>query len=398
MSSFKYDLCVVGGAGHVGLPFSVVFADAGKRVVIYDINQASIAMRLKGIPPFKEKGMESLLKKVLDSGNLELSCDPTVISESSIIVITIGTPVDEFLNPVFKDIYNCFEYILDYLSDEQLVILRSTVYPGTTDRLCKWLELRGKKPHIAFCPERVVEGRAIEEIQCLPQIISGTSAESEEKAIEFFQTINVEVVCLSPIEAEFAKLFTNAYRYISFAISNQFFIIANSAGLDYDKILKGIKYHYRRMDALSGAGFTAGPCLFKDTMQLNSFAKNEFVLGQAAMNINEGLVLYIIDRLKTKYNLPETSFGLLGMAFKSESDDIRSSLSYKLKKYLVYHSKDVYTTDPYVTVDKNLISLSETIEKSDVLILCVPHPEYKEIACTKPIVDIWGHLGNGSII
>lgn len=393
-----YDLCVIGGAGHVGLPFSVAFAAAGKKVAIYDINPDTTNLISHGIAPYMEKGLDSILNNVLSTGNLILTLDPKVVSQSNTIVITIGTPVDEFLNPVFSDIFICFEQLLPYLSDEQLVILRSTLFPGTTDRLAKWLQSKGKSPLLAFCPERVVEGKAIEEILNLPQIISGTSLDAEEKAKLFFQTIKVEVVPLTPIEAEFAKLFTNAYRYISFAISNQFFMIANSAGQDYDKILKGIKYHYHRMDALSSAGFTAGPCLFKDTMQLNSFAKNEFGLGQAAMNINEGLVLYLIDRLKTRYNLADTSFGLLGMAFKAGSDDIRSSLSYKLKKGLVFLAKQVFTTDPYVTVDKSLVSIEETIDKSDVLILCVPHPEYKMLKCTKPIVDIWGFLGNGTLI
>jgi UDP-N-acetyl-D-mannosaminuronic acid dehydrogenase len=288
--------------------------------------------------------------------------------------------------------------LLPYLSDDQLIILRSTVYPGTTDRIDRWLKSRGKSTLLAFCPERVVQGQAIEEIQSLPQIISGTTPDSESEAVRFFQAINVEVIRLTPIEAEFAKLFTNAYRYISFAISNQFFMIANSANQDYDKILKGIKYHYPRMNGLNSAGFTAGPCLFKDTMQLNSFAKNEFGLGQAAMNINEGLVLYIIDRLASRYNLAETNFGLLGMAFKPGNDDIRASLSYKLKKGLEFRSKGVFTTDPYVTADKSLISLEDTIEKSDVIILCVPHSDYTDLKTVKPIIDVWGFFGNGTII
>ena len=398
MNEKPYDLCVVGGGGHIGLPFSLVFADAGKKVVIYDINPEAIRMISQGIVPFMEKGAEPLLKKALETGNLVLSTDPQVVSRAKVVVITIGTPVDQFLNPVFKDIFNCFEQLLPYLSDDQLIILRSTVYPGTTDRLGRWLKSKGKSPLLAFCPERVVQGKAIDEILNLPQIISGTDPKAEEAARLFLETIQVEVVPLTPMEAEFAKLFTNAYRYISFAISNQFFMIANSANQDYDRILKGVKFHYPRMDGLGSAGLAAGPCLFKDTMQLNAFAKNEFGLGQAAMNINEGIVLYLIDRLAEQYNLAVTSFGLLGMAFKAGNDDIRSSLSYKMRKGLEFRAKAVFTTDPYVTVDKDLISLEATIEKSDVLILCVPHPEYKGLKATKPIVDIWGFLGNGTLV
>lgn len=394
----QFDLCIIGGAGHVGLPFSLVFANAGKKVAIYDINSEMIQKISNGVVPFMESGAEELLSKALKNNNLVLSTDPLIIAKSKVVVITIGTPVDEFLNPVFKDIFSCFENLMEFFSNDQLIILRSTVYPGTTDRIQKWLREKGKDPLIAFCPERVVQGKAIEEILDLPQIVSGTTPEAEEEATQFFKAINVEVVNLTPIEAEFAKLFTNAYRYISFAIANQFFIIANSANQDYDKIIKGVKYHYPRMDGLGSAGFAAGPCLFKDTMQLNAFAKNQFALGQAAMNVNEGLILYLVDCLKSRFKLEETRFGLLGMAFKAGNDDIRSSLSYKLKKVLEFQSKQVITTDPYVTVDPHLVSLEETLEKSDVLILCVPHPDYRDLKTSKPVIDIWGFLGNGSKI
>lgn len=398
MADYEFDLCVVGGAGHIGLPFSLVFSDAGKKVVIYDINDDSVNQISQGIVPFMEKGAAPLLVKALKSKNLVLTNNPRVISQAKTVVITIGTPIDQFLNPVFKDIFDCFEQLFPFLSDDQLIILRSTVYPGTTDRLERWLKSKGKSPFLAFCPERVVQGKAVEEILGLPQIISGTTPEAQERALLFFKAIHVEMITLSPMEAELAKLFTNAYRYISFAISNQFFMIANSANLDYDKILKGIKFHYPRMEGLVGAGLAAGPCLFKDTMQLNSFAKNEFNLGQAAMNINEGIVLYLLERLAIRYKLDDTSFGLLGMAFKAGNDDIRSSLSYKLKKGLEFRAKEVFTTDPYVTVDKTLISLKEVIEKSDVLILCVPHPDYQDLIIDKPVIDIWGFLGNGTLV
>jgi UDP-N-acetyl-D-mannosaminuronic acid dehydrogenase len=398
MNDKKFDLCVVGGAGHVGLPFSLVFADIGQKVVVYDINQNAIESLKHGVVPFMENGAETLLKKHLTSGSLTLSNDPKVVSQSQNVVITVGTPVDEFLNPVFKEILSCLEKLFPFIRNDQLIILRSTVFPGTTDWVARWLKTKGKSPLIAFCPERVVEGKAIEEILHLPQIISGTTPDAEESAANFFKKIKVEIVRLTPMETEFAKLFTNAYRYINFAITNQFYEIANSANLDYDRILKGVMFHYPRMEGLVSAGFAAGPCLFKDTMQLNAFAKNEFGLGQAAMNINEGLVLYIIDRLALKYNLSNTTIGLLGMSFKSANDDIRSSLSYKLKKSLLFKAKEVLTTDPYVTVDPNLLPLDEVLSKSDIIILCAPHPDYKDLKFDKPIIDIWGFFGNGSLV
>jgi UDP-N-acetyl-D-mannosaminuronic acid dehydrogenase len=257
----------------------------------------------------------------------------------------------------------------------------------------------GKSPLISFCPERVVQGKAIEEILSLPQIVSGTTPQAEESAAKFFGLIGVEIVSLSPMEAEFAKLFTNAFRYITFAIANQFYMITTSAGIDYQRVLNGVKHDYPRVAGLAGAGFAAGPCLFKDTMQLNSFANNEFFLGQAAMNINEGLVLFIAERLKLKYALDRMTIGLLGMAFKPDNDDIRASLSYKMKKVLQLNAKFVLTTDPYVTLDKELKPLEEVLSESDILILCVPHKQYKNLNLNdKIVIDIWGFWGNGTLI
>jgi UDP-N-acetyl-D-mannosaminuronic acid dehydrogenase len=399
MRTFIHDLCVVGGAGHIGLPFALVYADKGLNVAIYDVNQKALDTIGTGIVPFMESGAEALLKRALKKGNLVLSAQPEVVAHSKTVVITIGTPVDEFLNPEFKGIRNSFERLLPNICDDQLLILRSTVYPGTTDWLAGFLRSFKRAPLISFCPERVVQGKAIEEIQSLPQIVSGTTPEAERAAADFFKLIDVEIVSLSPMEAEFAKLFSNAYRYITFAIANQFYMITNSAGVDYEHVMKGVKYHYPRLDGLVGAGFVAGPCLFKDTMQLNAFAQNGFFLGQAAMNVNEGIVLYIAERLAMKYELKHMTVGLLGMAFKSNNDDTRASLSYKMKKVIQFKAKKVLVTDPYVTVDSELKPLEEVVAESDLLILCVPHKQYENLDIKgKPVIDIWGFLGNGTLI
>lgn len=395
---WKYDLCVVGGAGHIGLPFALVFANQGLNVVIYDINPAALEKIRQGLMPFMEAGGEEYLRKALDKGNLILSSHPDVVSESKTIVITIGTPVDEFTNPVFSGIQKSFEYLSPYFHPDQLLILRSTLYPGTTQWLDGWLKKHDISMKIAFCPERIVQGKGIDEILTLPQIISGNSEEAEEEAAVFFEKIRVEIVRAAPTEAEFAKLFANAYRYINFAIANQFYMITTNAGVDYEKVLRAAKYHYPRLDGLAAAGFAAGPCLYKDTMQLNAYANNNFFLGQAAMNVNEGLVLYIADKLSSKYDLSNMTVGLLGMAFKANNDDTRTSLSYKMKKIMKFRASEVLPTDPYVKGDPELYPLEDVIEKSDLLILCAPHGQYKTLDTRrKPVIDIWGLLGNGTL-
>lgn len=389
--NFKSDICIIGGAGHVGLPLAMAFAKSGKKVLVYDINQESLKRIGAGQVPFMEDGAAELLPEVLASGRLKLTSDPARLGEAETVIITIGTPVDEFLNPVFKLIRDCLDQLLPHFKDGQLLVLRSTVYPGTTDWLARRLEEHGREVLVAFCPERVVQGKALEEIQKLPQLISGTTEQAAQKAADLFSAVAPEVVFLEPIEAEFAKLFNNAYRYIEFAIANEFYMITRAAGVDYHRVLEGMSKNYPRAKNIPKAGFAAGPCLFKDTMQLSAFSNNKFSLGHSAMLVNEGLVLHIIDEIAQNNKLEELTIGLLGMAFKADNDDTRSSLSYKLKKVLEFRAKKVLTTDPHVTTDGDLIPLQEVIDNSDLLILCVPHSKYKGLDLkNKPVVDIWG--------
>ena len=366
--SAQPDLCVIGGAGHVGLPLALVFASKSLHVLIYDVDENAMRTIGNGVVPFAERGATSLLKNALEKGKLSFSSDPAAVAGVPTIVVTIGTPIDEFLNPVLNAVKLCIDDLLPYLTEEQLIVLRSTVSPRTTQWLDEYLRSKGRVMKLSFCPERVVQGRGIEEVQQLPQIVSGTTCEAEDEAARLFQLIVPLVVRLSPLEAEFAKLFSNAYRYLQFAASNQFYMIANSAGADYHRILTGMKQNYPRLEGLPGPGFAAGPCLFKDTMQL-------------------------VEEMAATYDLSKLSVGLLGMAFKADSDDTRSSLSYKLKKVLAVRAKEVLTTDPHVTSDLDLIPIDDVIEKSELLILCVPHSVYAALDVQgKPVVDIWGYL------
>jgi UDP-N-acetyl-D-mannosaminuronic acid dehydrogenase len=352
-----------------------------------------------GCLPFIEYGAEAALQKALLECRLVFTCSPEGVSKGGAVIITIGTPIDEFLNPVRKVVQDCIDDVLPFLADGQLVVLRSTVFPGTTDWLASYLQSRGRDLLVAFCPERIVQGDGLKELSELPQIVSGVTPEAERAAAELFGRITPEVVTLSPIEAEFAKLFSNSYRYIEFAVTNEFYLIAKSAGADYQRVLKAMKLHYPRLSALPRPGFAAGPCLVKDTMQLGAFARNQFALGNAALLINEGLVLHVVDDLKRRYDLANSTVGLLGMAFKAESDDTRASLSYKFKKVLSVQTRAVLTTDPFVTTDPELRPLDEVIASSDIMILCAPHAAYREADFRdKPVFDLWGHLQANNVI
>ncbi len=393
------DVTVVGGAGHVGVPLVLALAEAGLRVNVNDLNQTSLDTLAAGELPFIERGAEGALAKALTAKRLVFTSSPDLISNGGPVVITIGTPVDEFLNPVRQVVQDCIDWMLPALKDGQLVVLRSTVFPGTTDWLASYIAGKGRRLKMAFCPERVVQGNGLSELRAMPQIVSGCTPEAEREAASLFERITPEVVLLSPIEAEFAKLFSNAYRYIEFAATNEFYLVAKSAGVDYQRVLKAMKHNYPRAQSIPRPGFAAGPCLVKDTMQLTAFARNQFGLGHAALLVNEGLVLHAVDDLKRKYDLSKTTVGLLGMAFKAEIDDTRASLSYKFKKVLIGHARAVLTTDPFVTTDPELRPLDEVIDRSDILILCTPHAAYRDADLKgKPVLDVWGHLEGANAI
>lgn len=390
-----YDVCVVGGAGHVGAPLAIVFAARGMRTLICDINEEAMSTISSGEMPFMEEGGETLLRSVLAKGMLGFTSDVKDISGIPVLILTIGTPIDEFHNPVFSLLTRCIDSMIPFLSDNQTIILRSTVAPGATEYLDRYMKSKGRNTRLAFCPERVVQGKAIVEIQALPQIISGTTPEATRIASDLFRRIAPVIVEATPREAEFAKLICNAYRYIQFAATNQFYMMVESAGLNFNELLRKMKTGYPRMDSIPGPGFAAGPCLMKDTMQLFAFEKQNFILGQVAMTINEGLPNFIVERLSRKHDLSRKTIGILGMAFKAESDDIRDSLSYKLGKVLRFSGAKVLYSDEYVK-NLNFISKKDLVEQADIIIIGVPHRAYKSIRfpADKEIIDMWEIINN----
>jgi len=393
------DLTVVGGAGHVGVPLVLAFAEAGYRVNVHDLNRNALATLQSGRLPFIEYGGEELLVRALKKDRLVFTSSPADISPTAPVIVTIGTPIDEFLNPVRKVVQDCIDALLPHLADGQLLVLRSTVFPGTTDWLHAYLRHKNRDLKLAFCPERMVQGHGIKELKETPQIISGTTPAAAEEASKLFSAIAPELIRVTPREAEFAKLLSNAYRYIEFATANQFYLITKAAGIDYRKVFEAMKRNYPRARNIPTPGFAAGPCLVKDTMQLAAFAQNQFSLGNAAMLVNEGLALHICDDLRRRYDLSRMTVGLLGMAFKADIDDTRASLSYKFKKALASLCETVLTTDPFVTTDPELLALDDVIRRSDLLILCAPHSTYRDLDFGgKPVVDVWGFLTKANVV
>ena len=390
MTPRDVDICIIGGAGHVGLPLALVFAAAGQRVIIYDLNTPVMDQIRGGSMPFIEYGAEPLLEAALRDQRLLFSSDPRDIARACHVIVAVGTPVDEYLNPKLRSLLDLFENVRPYLDSGQTIIIRSTVFPHTCGHVRRALCKDGHDWLVAYCPERIAQGYAVRELKELPQIVSGCTDAAADRASELFALIAPKIIRLGVEEAELAKLFSNAWRYIQFAASNQFYMVAESIGLDFNPRAAGDGGRLRSRGEPAGAGFAAGPCLLKDTMQLAAFNNNGFTLGHAAMSINEGLPNFLVDQLSRRHKLEGLKVGILGMAFKADIDDIRDSLSYKLGKILRFQGAEVLYSDEFAR-DPTFIPKEQLVASSDVVIVGVPHSAYRTLAMPAhvEVVDLW---------
>ena len=388
-------MVVVGGCGHVGLPLAMAFADAGLSVGIQDIDELKMERVRSGEMPFMERRAPELLTRLLSTGRLHFGSDLEMLHRTQVVVLVIGTPIDRYMNPSMMLFEQVVSDMVGELAPGSLLIMRSTVYPGTTQYVQRLLREAKVAADVVFCPERIAEGYALEELSTLPQVIGATSDAAYDRAAAVFSALGMELVRTTPDEAELAKLLTNTWRYMKFAIANQFFQIAHSAGIDYNNVLHAVRHHYPRAADLPAPGFAAGPCLLKDTMQLAAFSPDHFPMGHSAMLVNEGLPGYIIDSLDRRTPLAGRTIGILGMAFKGESDDNRTSLSYKLGKLAAFKGARVLCTDPYVP-DASLLPLQDVMDGADIIIIGAPHHPYRELSFDgRDLVDIWGLTGGG---
>jgi len=384
-------ITIVGGGGHVGLPLGIALANAGADVALYDTHAPRVAEIAAGKMPFVEWGADEALTKALASGHLSATTDPASIASAEVVIVTIGTPVDEFLDPKVRSFDRAIRALHPHFRAGQLVVLRSTVFPGMTDRLVEWFSQEGPAVDVAFCPERIAQGFALKELYELPQIVSGSSPKAVARARTLFKLLTSDLVELPPVEAELAKLFANTFRYVNFAISNQLYLIAGKFGADFSRIHGAVTYKYPRLAGFPKAGFAGGPCLLKDTMQLAGFNHNSFPIGQAAMMVNEGLPSALVERVKLSRDLSNDTAAILGMAFKGNCDDPRDSLSYKLRKVLTLSCREVLCTDPYIR-DESFVSLDEALERADIVFIGACHSEYKRLRFKQPVVDVFDFL------
>jgi len=395
------------GTGRVGLPLCLFIADKGYQVFGIDIDQEKINQIGKGQMPFMEEGAPKLLKKYLGK-TLFFSTDFSNIARAKVIILTLGTPVDENMNPSLVQIDQALERAKTYFTRGQLLILRSTVSPGTTDYVRSYLNDLGKIKvgtnfYLAFCPERIAEGKSLEELTQIPQIVGGTDRVSTQKAAEFFENLGIQVNRTDSVSAELAKLFTNMYRYINFAIANEFMILAGNWHRNIYQIVDLVNRNYKR-GGLALPGLTGGPCLFKDGFFLVGDVPFADLI-TTSWKINESIPLFLIRQIRNRFKLEGKKSVILGLAFKAEIDDIRESLAFKVKKTLERERAKVFLHDPYVSGYQN--DLDEVLKDADLIFLATNHAFYKKMDIAKVrklvskncvVCDVWNIFKTNKII
>ena len=387
----KNYICIFGGVGHVGAPLGLALSSKGYNVVLIDKNIKYIKKINQGIMPFVEEGCAKLLRKMIKKKKIFATNKLDITKKCKYIIVCLGTPVDSKFNPNLKNFISFFYNLRKHLNKNHIVIIRSSIYPGICNKVFNVIKNHCK--NLSYCPERIAQGKSLVELPQISQIVSGRSVKARLESGKIFRKVCKKIIYTKIIEAELIKLFSNAYRYINFSISNQFYMMCQNQGLDFYKIRNIMKDNYKRNTNIPMAGFAAGPCLLKDTMQLSSFYKHKFSLFDSVMSINEGLPRFVFKKLKEKYNLKKKTVGILGLSFKAENDDIRDSLSIKLLKYLKSKKIRTLQSDEYYK-DKNNLDKNTLVKKSDIIIIATPHKAYKKLRISKNkiLVDIWGHI------
>ena len=400
-----YDVCIV-GTGRVGLPLGLSFLEVGLRSVGVDVDPRLRETVNGGAMPFHEPGYDALVA----SRRFVVHADAATVREADAVVVTVGTPLHNHIETDLRQIQRVLESVGPHLRPGHLLCLRSTVAPGTTAFVRRWLErnttLRvGDTLALAFCPERIAEGKAYEEIRTLPQIIGTEDALSRERARALFAPLAPELLETDYVSAELVKLFNNITRYVHFALANQFALIADTHGANIHEIRRMANLRYPR-NQFAAPGLTAGTCLRKDFGMINEWSPYPDLL-LSAWKMNEYMPAFLVQHLRQRTPLHDRRVAMLGFSFKADTDDVRDSLAPKLMRYIERETPlSLRVHDPHLSsplpesggVENT--PLEAALADVDCVFVATNHSGFdvalQRLALTRPdawIADIWNVAG-----
>lgn len=378
---------LVCGCGRIGSPLLTYMKLKGFNAFGVDVDESIMG---KVRPRFKEDDWEDILNELGDNApgiySYEDLRDWFVEDQGpfDVCIITCGTPIDGNQNPDTSQLRACGSALVEYglIDENTLIIMRSTLFPGGTRWFQRFIKDKyGRDFQMVFCPERIAEGHTFRELEFLPQIVAGDNFAVLDRAEKFFKEFTRDLQILRPIEGgtvagELAKLMCNVWRYITFATANEFSMICDVNGCDFNAVREAVNTNYPRADIPMAALNLGGPCLGKDAKILSSFSRVDEIT-EAAYNVAEKTCIHYIE--KHRKDIPHMSVGVLGLAFKPGSDNNMNSLSYKTLKHLeIIGAKEILTYDPYIKHHKYGTDLDEVM-KCDLIIVMTEHPQFKDI-------------------
>src|SRR4051795_8447315 len=342
----RYDVSVI-GLGRIGLPLAISFANAGLSVLGVDKDAERLAAIAEKRMPFKEPGVDELLTQV----DLELSSRAADAAQADAIVLTLGTPALSHIEIDMGDVRAVLDDLLPHVRPEQLIVLRSTVAPGTTEFVAGYLEKQrgfqvGEDLFVAHVPERIAADRFLEEIGTLPCIVGGGGEASGDGARRLFEPLGAPIVQTTPVQAELAKIWTNILRYATFALPNLLMMDCERHGANVFDVIELINRDYAR-GGIAMPGLTGGTCLRKD-FAFSEERSNAPGMLMSVSRVNESIPYFLVEGMKRRFgSLRGRRVAVLGLTFKRDSDDLRDSLAAKLVRLLERELATVVTHDPH---------------------------------------------------
>ncbi|WP_352287364.1 UDP-N-acetyl-D-mannosamine dehydrogenase [Psychrobacter sp. GW64-MNA-CIBAN-0177] len=396
------NICVF-GLGYIGLPTAAMFAHHGANVIGVDINQHAVDTINQGKIHIVEPGLEAIVKQSVDKGNLKASLTPV---HSDAYLIAVPTPFKgQDHEPDLSYIQAVSKALAPLLQKGDVVILESTSPVGATEKMVEWLaeersDLTFPKYHepdveadifVAYCPERVLPGKVVEELIVNDRVIGGMTRQSTLKAKEVYQRfVTGELLATNSRTAEMAKLTENAFRDVNIAFANELSIIADKLDINVWELIE-LANHHPRVNILQPGAGVGGHCIAVDPWFIVNKNPNEAKIIRAAREINDYKPEWVIekisaevDKLKTQ-GIEKPTVALLGLAFKPNIDDLRESPAVSIaQKMLNSASANVLLVEP--NIDKlpkglesgKLATLKEAMDKADIIAILVAHDEFKK--------------------
>lgn len=398
------DSVMVYGLGYVGLPTAALMATSGYKVFGYDTNPRVRESLRCGNAHIKEAGLQTLLRAAIESGNLKLT-DKPIPADSHIICVP--TPVLDGKTDLTA-VRKATEMVASVLRPNNLVIVESTVPPGTTKNLvARLLETEsgltaGKDFYLAYCPERVLPGRVLTELVQNDRLIGGYDKESAQVAASLYSRfVDGALIKCESLEAEIAKLAENTYRDVNIALANELSRICASLQTDVHRVIALANRHPRVNILRPGAG-VGGHCIPVDPWMLTGFTETYLI--QAARKVNDSQPIFIANSVSKILNSKGTIV-LMGLTYKENVDDTRNAPSRVLTKELRKRGFAVRFCDPYITnfEEGEVLSVHAAVKDADMLLFVVAHKQWlrldpkkiKNAMRRKTVYDATGKIDQG---